>query len=488
MSASPTPTDPALEAPGAPRPRLPGDEQPQSAVREPALTSLRERALRAGAWTISGYGAGYALALASNVILAHLLFREAFGLMAVVAVFVQALQQFSDMGIGPSIIQNRRGEEQDFLNTAWTMQIIRGIVLWIIACVLAYPLAMFYEEPRIVELLPVAALSALITGMASPKRFTLNRNLRVARLAMIDLIAQSIAASVGIVWALIERTIWALVAMHVVGSFINMSLTHLVIEGPDNRLRFDRSAARELVGFGKWVLFNTMMGFIASQSDRMIMGKLLSWEVIGVYYIAFRFASVPRALITKLSQTVVFPAIADKQGLPRIELRAKIAQRRWPILLIGAAALSLAVTISDQMILLFYDDRYVQAAWMLPVLLLGLWPLVAGATVNPALLAIGRPKDLFIGSAIRLPLVIAGIILAHHYFGLPGIVFVVALAMIPRYLVALIAGMRAKLILGRQDLLALVLFAAMTATMVAIRWAIGFGTPIDLLFSTQALQ
>lgn len=67
--------------------------------------------------------------LGSNLILTRLLFPEAFGLMALVQTFMTGLAMFSDIGIGPSIIQNRRGEDPDFLNTAWTIQIGRGVML-----------------------------------------------------------------------------------------------------------------------------------------------------------------------------------------------------------------------------------------------------------------------------------------------------------------------------------------------------------------------
>jgi O-antigen/teichoic acid export membrane protein len=104
---------------------------------------------------------GQALRLGSNIVLAWLLFPEAFGLMLLVNVFMQGLQMFSDIGIGPSIIQNKRGNDPDFLNTAWTIQAIRGFVLWFIACVLAWPIAWIFahNDPlawKLVLLIPVA--------------------------------------------------------------------------------------------------------------------------------------------------------------------------------------------------------------------------------------------------------------------------------------------------------------------------------------------
>src|SRR5258706_9299249 len=111
---------------------------------ESAPAHLQRRVVSGSVWTIAGYGAGQVLRLAGNLVLARLLYPEAFGLMALVSVFLQGLAMFSDIGIGPSIIQSRRGDELAFLNTAWTIQVVRGIVLWVVSMAGAAPFAAWY--------------------------------------------------------------------------------------------------------------------------------------------------------------------------------------------------------------------------------------------------------------------------------------------------------------------------------------------------------
>ena len=94
-----------------------------------AAPSLAARALRASAITMGGFVASQALRLASNLVLTRLLFPEAFGLMALVTVFVMALVMLSDIGTGPAIMGSRRGDDPAFLDTAWTIQILRGAIL-----------------------------------------------------------------------------------------------------------------------------------------------------------------------------------------------------------------------------------------------------------------------------------------------------------------------------------------------------------------------
>ena len=129
---------------------------------------LLARAIRSSAWTIFGYGTSQAVRLGANLILTRLLFPEAFGLMALIGVIITGLALFSDFGIGPSIMQNKRGDEPAFLNTAWTIQILRGAVLYLGCCALAWPAAVFYGEPTLAHFLSIASLSLLIGGFLRP--------------------------------------------------------------------------------------------------------------------------------------------------------------------------------------------------------------------------------------------------------------------------------------------------------------------------------
>ena len=101
----------------------------------PPAASARHNAV----WTVAGFGAMQVIRFGSTLILSRLLFPDIFGLMALVNVFLQGLQMFTDVGIGPSIIQNKRGDEPDFRDTAWTILVLRGLLLWFCSVLIAIP-------------------------------------------------------------------------------------------------------------------------------------------------------------------------------------------------------------------------------------------------------------------------------------------------------------------------------------------------------------
>ena len=139
---------------------MPVDEATAGAEEAASDGELKGRALSATLVTIVGHFGGNGVRLASNLILTRLLLPEHFGIMALVNVALIGLHMFSDVGIGPNVIQHEHGEDRAFLHTAFTVQTARGVWLLIAGCLLAWPIAHFYEIPDLVWMIPIAATTA----------------------------------------------------------------------------------------------------------------------------------------------------------------------------------------------------------------------------------------------------------------------------------------------------------------------------------------
>ena len=207
--------------------------------------------------------------------------------MGILTVFLIGLSMFSDVGIGPAISRSPRGDEQVFLDTAWTYQILRGVVLFVVGCALAWPTAAFYGEPMLAPMLVFASIQFLILGFMPTRRETAARHLRLGRMMLLDLISQMLSLVLMVVLALWMRSVWALVLGSVMGVALQVLLTTLFLPGTPNRLRLEEPAFRELVHFGKWIFLSTICGFLLSQGDKLILGKHLPLDQFGIYGIGF---------------------------------------------------------------------------------------------------------------------------------------------------------------------------------------------------------
>jgi O-antigen/teichoic acid export membrane protein len=446
------------------------------------MSSLRKQAIRGSVWTLAGYGASQILRFGSNLILARLLVPEYFGLMSLVNVFIIGLHLFSDIGLGPSIIQNKRGDDPDFLNTVWTMQIIRSVFLWLGSVLIAWPISKFYNEPKLLLLIPVVGLSTLISGFGSTAPFTLNRHIALGKLAIFEFGGQLISVIVMIVWAWFNPTVWALVMGSLVSDLIKTVWSHWLMPGHRNRFAWNREATKNIVSFGRWIFLSTALTFLASQADRLILGKLLSFKLLGVYGIAFALADIPRSVILALSGKVIFPAMSKLANLPREAFRAKILKNRLPILIALAAGLSVLISFGDLLIVKLYKPDYHDAAWMLPIIALGIWHTTLYSTMSPSLLTIGKSVYNAQGYLLTFLTISIGLPLAFSQMGLVGAMLVVAFNDLPLYGATMYGLWREGLNCLGQDLQATALFLGLlTTTLLCRYYLLGWGLPINQL-------
>lgn len=387
--------------------------------------SLKTLALTGSLWTLGGYGLSQVLRLGNHLILARLLTPEIFGLMALVKLVEQGLGMFSDVGIRPSIIQNRRGDEPAFLNTAWTIQIIRGFTLWICATILAWPFAAWFarNDPaawQLRYLLPVAGLASVLSGFNSTALATLSRRLRLGRLTFLEFASQLVSLSVMIVWALITPTVWAMVGGLLAGAAFKMAASHCLMSGSPVRIAWDRHCASELLRFGKWIFLSTAFHFLAVNIDKLILGNLLSLGDLGLYSIALVFAKVAMYVTARLGGTVMFPVYSRFQDEPHRMISLAI-RARWIILCLGVAVcLSFAIG-APLFFEVLWDPRYHAAAPIAQWIVLFIWATILLLTMDRIPLALGNSRALFFASVWQCS---GGAFAACGYIlaGLPGFV------------------------------------------------------------------
>jgi O-antigen/teichoic acid export membrane protein len=442
------------------------------------LPASRARLVRGSVWALLGHGGSQVLRLAGNLVLWRLLYAEAFGLMAIVNVFMQGLAMFSDVGIGPSIIQNERGDDPRYLDTAWTIQLGRGFCLFAVAMIAAGPVARFYGQPELASLIPVVGLGSILAGFNSTKLFTATRQIALGRLTMVDLLSQAAGLVVMVAWALLSRSIWALVAGGVGGLLFRMILSHVLLPGPRNRPCWERRSAKALLLFGRWIFMSTLLTFMVMQSDRLIFGKLVSMSMLGVYSIATIWSTFPTQVLAHVYQSVLFPMLSRlcNEGA---DVGAAYREMRAPWMIAAGWLTACLVSGGPTLIRFLYDDRALFAGTVLQILSVGTWFLSLEMSNGSALLAEGKPKWVAAGSAAKLVGMVILIPAGMALHGFPGAVAGFAASEIFRYAVSLVGASRSRLRGYRQDLVASVLIAATTLAGLLTRATVRRFTPVD---------
>ncbi len=405
----------------------------RKAIRQIRGEGLRARALRGSGLTMLQFGGGNILRLVSNLVLTRLLFPEAFGMMVLVQVFLGGLQMFSDIGIKTSIVQNKRGDDPDFLNTAWTLQIMRGVVLWLAACALAYPAAQLYGEDMLLQLLPVAGFNAVIAGFTTTNVATANRHLRLGRQTIIGLSCRAFGVFLTIVLAWYLQSVWALIYGTLISTAIRVMVFHRVLPGIRNRLRWDPASVREIFGFGQFIFLSTLAGFLINQGDRAILGGYITLAELGVYNVGYLFGSLPFIVSKSVANKVVLPLYRMRPPSESAKNRADIRRaRRMAVGFAMAICVTLAF-IGVPLVETLYDPRYALAGPMVALFGISMVPMVAFSSYDGALLAAGDSKRffvlLFVTAVIQTALLFTGVI----WLGLFGAIIAPGIAALIAY-------------------------------------------------------
>jgi O-antigen/teichoic acid export membrane protein len=457
---------------------------PAAARRE---TSVRVLATRATLWTGLRYFADYSLRFVSNLILTRLLFPEAFGLMTLITALIVGLGLFSDIGLSTSVVQSPRGDDPRFLRTVWTLQVLRGLLRWGIASALAVPAASFYGEEELRWLIPVATLTAAISGFNSISLGLMQRHLDVGRLAAIELSTHFVGAIATIGWALVHPSAWALVGGNLIGFTTRLALSYALGREAPIGFGWDRESLRQLMRFGAWIFLSTALFFLTTQADRLIFGKLLSVETLGVYGVAMALATIPSQLIWSFGNFVLLPAFS-RQAQAGLALDSAYRRVQWPVLMLGGLPVIGLLACGPQLIDVMYDDRYLAAGWMLQLAAIATLFQIPQALSANALLATGAPQWMAIGNAMKLGGMVLLAPAGYVLFGAPGAIGGVAVAESFRWAGLALAVGRKGLPAFRADIAcSLLLTAAALAGWLATHAIAGAGALPRLCAGVAAL-
>jgi O-antigen/teichoic acid export membrane protein len=396
----------------------------------PNRTSFRRRVLSAGTWSLAGYGLSNIIRLAGNLVMARLLVPEAFGLMAIAIVLLGALTMFSDIGLNASIVQSKRGDDPTFLNTAWVAQIFRGMILFSLAlgaCLVLVslqrraiiPQHSVYADPSLPAMLAVMSVNFVIGGLLSTKLFEANRNLSFRRLTTMELAAQVVGLLCTLGWALIDRSVWALVAGAFGWTLTRTVMSHTHLTGVPNRWMWDRSAFQAILHFGKWIFLSSILGFLVAHGDRLLLAGLLGPNAFGLYVIAYLIFSSIEQAVTKFIQSVSFPALSEVARERPAHLKSNYYRFHAAIGSFTYFCAGALIISGNTLIGVLYDHRYEQAGWMLQILAAALLT-IPFRVASVSVVAMGLPKLQTLTIAAQAVSLYILVPVGFHFFGLQG--------------------------------------------------------------------
>jgi O-antigen/teichoic acid export membrane protein len=403
-----------------------------------AQLSLKRRVLNAGMWSLAGFALSLVIRLGSNLLMTRLLAPEMFGVMAIASTVMIGLAMFSDVGLRQNIVQSSRGEEPDFLNTVWIIQIVRGLFICGIAlCVCGaillagqqgkFPAHSVYAAPSLPYVVGALSITAVLQGLESTKQFEASRGISLSRITGLEILTQIFGLGGMLAWAFFDRSIWALVFGALCGSLARTVLSHTFLPGVGNRWHWEQEAAHEVIHFGKWIMVASVFGFLVNSGDRLLLGGLVDAKVLGYYSIASLFVGSIEGALSKLMGDVSFPAFSEIVRNRADNLKANYYKFLAVIASVAYFASGVLMTFGVTLIDHLYDPRYGAAGWILQLLAVTLIALPFRLATQ-SFLALGKPKLQSNVVILRLIVLFTATPVGFYLFGLEGAIFGIILS------------------------------------------------------------
>lgn len=380
----------------------------------PIPSGITHRTFNAGLWVVAGRLVARSLDVVMLVVLARLLSPSDFGLIAIAMTFILLVEALLELPMMQALVRFEVITDRMF-ETAFSLGLLRGLGIAALMSGLAWPIARFYGDERLLMLIPALAIAPIMRGLGSPRMIIFMKNLDFRYEFAVDLLGKVAALIVVFGVGFATRSYWAIAAGTIVAPAVVTVLSYIL------------APLRPRLSLSEWPLFKELVGWngatqlilaLSWQLDRLLLGRMTDLTTFGRYSVANDLSALPhQALI----QPLIRPLMAALANISSPEsLRRAYAEASGAILFVGTPIMVAIFSLASPVVQLGLGDKWAEAAPILAFLSLSGLLLLPTTTVPMIAMLMNKTHyvtiRVFIEFMIKLPLMIVGII----YFGVWG--------------------------------------------------------------------
>ena len=353
-----------------------------------------------------------------TIFVVRLLTPADYGLMGMALIVSGFLTLFSEVGLGVAIIQRSTLRDEQLSTLGWVILAVNVLFFGVVA--LAAPLiASYFNEPRLMTLVPVLGTMFVLQGLGAPSGYLLQRRMEFREKATAELIASVAGGIATLIGALAGMGVWSLAVGYLVPQLVMNGLYYFHAPFPF-RLAFSMRDLREHIGFGGQVALARVLWYISSNADFLVVGRLLGSVQLGFYGLAFQFSSLPIDKLVSIVSQVAFPSFASLQNqdatLTRyfLKLTSIVALVTFPIL-VGLAL------VADVAVELFLTSKWVPVVVPLQMLCIVACFRAVEILCHPLVIAKGQPRISVWNSLLQVIVLPIAFVIGAVFDGLRGV-------------------------------------------------------------------
>ncbi|KKQ91719.1 MAG: Export protein [Microgenomates group bacterium GW2011_GWC1_39_7b] len=245
-------------------------------------------------------------------IIAHILTPFSLGVFGVVTIILGFLEIITETGINIFLIQEKE-DIDNYIDTAWVVSIIRGLLISILIFITASPISGFFNSPGSKALLYIASLVPLIRGLINPSIVKFQKELQFNKEFLYRISVFSIECLVSVLGVIILQSAYGMVLGLVASAVFEVFYTFIVAR-PWPKFAFHKVKIQRVVERGKWVTLFGIFDYFYTQSDNVVVGKILGIAPLGIYQNAYKISTAPLTEVGDIFYRVTFPIFSKISG------------------------------------------------------------------------------------------------------------------------------------------------------------------------------
>jgi len=352
--------------------------------------------------------------LITAIVLARLMDPLTFGVAALVLTINELIRVFNRNGIGAKIVQCSEEDLLDITNTAYRLNFIFCITLFFLQCLLAYPLAAFYETPELVPMLQVLSVTYLLMPFGMVQAALVQRQQGLKITAFIDGMQVGIDNIITTILAVVGLGAWAIVLPKFLTSPIWVFGYRHALKWQPKKGVWHFNLWQDVLKFGRYYLSIEVLKTARLNLDNMIVARLLGLEALGLYYFA-RNAGLGFSLtLNNAISSALYPNLCEVQNNVT-QLRQRFVKNLTLIVLIAVPLISLQAGLAFIYVPIVFGEQWLNAIPILTLLCLSALPRPLADSASTLLLATGRISTDYKWNIVFTFLFIITVSVAAHF-------------------------------------------------------------------------
>lgn len=279
------------------------------------------------------------IAIGKWAVIARVLTPETIGLFSLVTISLGVTEATTQTGVNLTIVRSKQSVKY-FLNSAWVISILRGLVIGVIMILLGYVLSKFFDQPDLLVLVCLTALVPVIKGFINPSIIELQKELKFFHDASFRLVVTLAEAIFSISVALLTKSILALIGAMIFAALVEVIISFIFFKDRP-RFVYQKSRGEEILHGAKWLSFSALFDYLNENLDNFLIGKVAGVRNLGLYHNAYAFAHRVNYDQAKSVTHGTLPIYSKLQNNPSRLLRAFFKATFTTMLFVSAVSIPL---------------------------------------------------------------------------------------------------------------------------------------------------